>query len=374
MRTAFVGPEETRWQDLIACVPHDLFHLPGYVRACANHEGGEPLAFVAEEEGQMFFLPLVVRPVHVEGTPTEYFDATSPYGYPSPLLQPPLQTQDSSGFLERALEAMFEELRQRRIISLFVRDHPVLQTPLVKMASHGRVVEHGETVVIDLSLPEEELWRETRMTHRTGISKANRAGYRACIDESWQYFDEFLDIYAETMQRVGASEYYLFPPSYFLTLKEALGEHLHLCAVLCDDTVACAGLFSEVDGIVQFYLSGMRMQHTKRHPSKAMLHFMRGWAKSRGNRWFHLGGGLGARKDSLFEFKAGFSKGRAPFYTWRGIIDQSAYNRVVAQWETIAGVAADPEDLYFPIYRKSAAAHPTAPVVNVLPPATRPDS
>jgi len=87
------------------------------------------------------------------------------------------------------------------------------------------------------------------------------------------------------------------------------------------------------------------MQHTKRHPSKAMLHFMRGWAKSRGNRWFHLGGGLGARKDSLFEFKAGFSKGRAPFYTWRGIIDQSAYNRVVAQWETIAGVAAEPEDL-----------------------------
>ena len=56
-----------------------------------------------------------------------------------------------------------------------------------------------------------------------------------------------------------------------------------------------------------------------------MLHFVRGFMKARGNRVMHLGGGLGGAHDSLFDFKAGFSKDRQPFRTWRVVVDPVRY-------------------------------------------------
>ena len=47
--------------------------------------------------------------------------------------------------------------------------------------------------------------------------------------------------------------------------------------------------------------------------------------KARGNRVMHLGGGLGGAHDSLFDFKAGFSKDRQPFRTWRVVVDPVRY-------------------------------------------------
>jgi lipid II:glycine glycyltransferase (peptidoglycan interpeptide bridge formation enzyme) len=279
------------------------------------------------------------------------FDVTCPYGYPGPLLAP-APASAGEDFLRRAIAAFVDGLRQRRIVSAFVRLHPLLPLPPSPLAEAGCVVQHGETVFIDLTRSNEELWQETQRHVRRDIARARRAGYVARIDETWEHFDEFVDVYHENMRRLGAHDFYFFSRDHFRQLRAALGDRLHLCVVEIDGQIACAGIATEVRGIVQTHLSGTRTAFLRHSPTKLRIDFLRRWAKERGNRLLHLGGGLGSRTDGLFAFKAGFSKDRAAFSTWRLITDVPAYRALTAQWEANHGLPADDPTGFFPPYRK----------------------
>lgn len=115
--------------------------------------------------------------------------------------------------------------------------------------------------------------------------------------------------------------------------------------------VVAAGLVTEVCGIVQSFLAGSRNEFLRHSPAKVMENFVRYWAKARGSHWYHLGGGLGASSDSLFQFKLGFSPLTHPYrprsrlrgatLPKRVIADAEAYLRLVRQWESLAVVPAD---------------------------------
>lgn len=68
-----------------------------------------------------------------------------------------------------------------------------------------------------------------------------------------------------------------------------------------------------------------------------------------GNAIFHVGGGVGGAKDSLFSYKAGFSSGRHPFHTWRVVTHRAAYADLLAH----RGLTPESVDTsgYFPSYR-----------------------
>jgi hypothetical protein len=51
-----------------------------------------------------------------------------------------------------------------------------------------------------------------------------------------------------------------------------------------------------------------------------VLDAVRAWGHEIGARVFHLGGGVGAQADTVFQFKTRFSPRRHPFATWRWII------------------------------------------------------
>jgi Acetyltransferase (GNAT) domain len=353
MRVELLTPDNPRWPEILRSVPHDVYHLPGYVSASARHEGGEPYAFVAEEGGCRLLLPLVVRSIdpHIAGQRALLYDATSPYGYPGPLLACEAPSE-RCGFLDRAVDALRGDLQRRRIITCFVRLHPLFNVPLEPLLRIGPVVPHGHTVSIDLTLSDEAIWVQTRKSHRQELKRAAQAGHVARMDERWELFDTFIDLYYESMRRLGAVDYYYFSRDYFCQLKDNLGPHLHLCVVEIGAHIAAAGLFTEIGGIMQFHLAGIGKEFIKYSPVKTMLHFVRYWAKERGNRIFHLGGGLGAERDSLFQFKAGFSRRRHPFFTWRVVSDESAYVAVLAGWRECHKVEVDGPDGFFPGYRK----------------------
>ena len=126
-----------------------------------------------------------------------------------------------------------------------------------------------------------------------------------------------------------ASPYYYFPADYFRRLKEDLGDQLSLCIVRgAAGEILGGALLTECCGIVQYHLSGTLNSAIQLRPSKLMLDFARAWAKVRGNHAFHLGGGFGAKEDSVFEFKAGFSSCRHSFYTWQFIFSNDQYSRL----------------------------------------------
>src|SRR4029079_8843135 len=86
-----------------------------------------------------------------------------------------------------------------------------------------------------------------------------------------------------------------------------------------------------------------------RHADKLLYDEVRRWTKSRGNTIFHVGGGVGGAKDSLFSYKAGFSAGRHPFHTWRVVTDRASYESLLRH----KGVTPDPALIsgHFPPYR-----------------------
>ena len=197
------------------------------------------------------------------------YDATSPYGYPSPLLAGGESQEKRTAFLDRALKSLLAALRQRRVVSLYLRLHPLLPLPREPFCRQGTLVRHGETVFVDLTQSEQEWWRQTRRSTGT-ISIAPSA---------WDTLPKWTSTGAawtsslnSTPIRCGGSTRdpdYFFSREYFHRLRDVLGDKLHLGIVRIGDKLVCAGLFSEVCGIVQFHLAGRREETDVARPHEA---------------------------------------------------------------------------------------------------------
>src|SRR6185503_5168603 len=112
-------------------------------------------------------------------------------------------------------------------------------------------------------------------------------------------------------------------------------------------TIAAAGLFTELDGLVQAHLVGIGEEYRHLSPLKVLLDDARRWARERGAHALHLGGGRGGQDDSLLAFKSRFSDRRHVFHTGRWILDEQAYRELAA---ARPGAAAHSTD-FFPAYR-----------------------
>lgn len=333
-----IGPGDARWTEFLDTAPHDFYHLPGYATISAGYEGGTPAGVIVDGGSARMLLPLIVRPIRDSG-----LDATSPYGYPGPIL---LGAADT-GFLDAAFGAVGRALGEQGIVSLFVRFHPLLNDVLP--AGPG-LVRHGDTVVIDLRLDEQEQWRQTRRDHRSQIRQAIKSGDRAAFDDSVSAFEGFKVLYRETMTRLHAESFYFFDDQYLDSLRALLGDRMRVVTVQVEGELAAACLVTEVNRIVQYHLLGTSERHARRRPSKLIVHFVTGWARERGDRWFHLGGGRGGPNDTLLQFKEGFSHVHRSYHTYRMIIDADAYARLCDQAGQVPDLSLETE--FFPLYRK----------------------
>lgn len=350
MEISRLYPGDAGWDALLTATRHDIYHTPGYVAVEAVRMRGHPLALLARENGTQLFLPLVLVPFRSNSVSAPGLsDAFSPYGYPAPLLV----GEGNEAFLDTALVAVKSALAVERVAGLFVRMHPLLPTWPPALQRHGTYIEHGETVWIDLTLGNEEIWRQTRPQTRNAINRLAAQGITVEQDEHFEHYRRFMDVYYSTMEHNMASDLYYFGEEYFSGLRVALGERLSLW-VAKDPAglVIAAALFTEVDGIVQYHLACTDRNQPYREAMKPLLHHVRTWAKLRGNRALHLGGGVGSGQDALFLFKSGFSKQRARFASWRVVCNERLYAEAVSEWKQRTSRAAGGSDGYFPPYRE----------------------
>lgn len=333
---------------MLGLAPHDFYHFPEYSLLAATADE-TPLAFFAASSEHQVLVPFMRTPVPSllgEGTPA--YDAISPYGYPGPIWS----TGAPAEFMRESLELLSSTMQAAQIVAGFFRLHPLLNRP-EQFAGIGELVSHGPTVYIDLTVSEEELWKQTRRGHRREILTLQQQGYVVNIDEDWSNLDEFMLCYNQTMDRVNARAFYYFPKTYFLQLREMLGDRVNLCLVRFNGEIACAGIATEVDGLAQYHLSATAHAHLHAHPSKLMLNFLRSWLKQRGDRVFHIGGGLGSLEDKLHLFKSGFSPLASEFHTWRLVTDPARYDAMLDRWARQSGREPVDRHAFFPQYRAS---------------------
>jgi hypothetical protein len=355
MRVALFKPDQAEeWtQTVHRSAAFDFYHLCTYHGIAQARGEGRAILLVIEEGEHFIALPYLLRPLSevkgLEGVGGSWLDATSVYGYVGPIASS-ISLPDS--FLSRARGAMAGTMLDLGVVSCFSRLHPLIPQRHL-LAGLGELVPAGLTVSLDLSTPPETQWSQYRRDHRYGIGKARRTGLRAYHDEEWNFFDDFFRLYEETMQRVDASSYYFFERDYFLRLRDALGDKLNLFVAEFEGNICSASLLVQTGGIIQYHLSGSDPRYAKLAPSKVILDEARMWANSIGASRLHLGGGVGGREDSLFQFKAGFSPSRHTFHLWKWVLMPEVYAQMVAARQGWKGQSAEPDGGpdFFPSYR-----------------------
>ncbi len=354
METTIIDLSSPFWLETLQELNHDVYHLPEYVYLESKRTQSIPEAISIAEDDKLFFLPYLLRRCDDLGgdklATSEIFDVVSPYGYPGILLNP--AAASSKEFLELALSQLISAFRDKQVCSAFFRLHPILNQGLNEMYSADICQITGETVAVDLNLSEEEIWSQTRSDHRKDINRLKRSGLVAKMVPFEPYINEFIGMYQETMRKAGAAQLYYFDYDFFSSLL-TLGDHLHLGIIESEGQMACGCLITECDGIVQTYLGGTKQQFLKQSPDKLLFDYVRLWAKERGNKVFHLGGGVGSSKDGVYNFKAGFSKQRYNFMTMRLITDEEKYRHLVElRAKALNSQAAELlQSKFFPAYR-----------------------
>ena len=235
-------------------------------------------------------------------------------------------------------------------MSVFTRFHPLLENHRLVAGSVpdgvlGGVRPGGQTISIDCRAPDDEVRGAWPGNLRREIDAGRRAGLTTTEDHDWSALETFQRLYTETMVRSAASAYYFFSIDDLRRLRDELDGAVHLLVTRLGDAVTAAGLFTELDGIVQTHLVATSADHLKHSPYKVLIDDARTWARERGDLTLHLGGGRGGAEDSLFWFKARFSARRHAFSTGRWVLDPDVYAR-------LSGGPIEPDLAgFFPAYR-----------------------
>ena len=354
MDVAHLGINDPEWREALGRLRHDFYHLPEYVRLDSEWNRAQPMAFLARSGDEELFIPYLLR--HCESLFPEsiaggsVYDVVSPYGYPGLLLSD--AARQSPKFAREAMDRLSETLRGMGVCSAFFRMHPLLSRGLSELFPEGFFTAAGETVAMDLTLDEGELWKGFREGHQWTIKKCKKLGFVPRMVSLRDYIEPVMDIYRETMDRVQAKDSYYFGRNYFTRLAEMPGQ-VHCCVVESEGQPAAACVFFECGGIVQAHLGGTRSDFLNKSPFHLLLYSAAGWAKSRGNRYLHIGGGVGASNDRLLQFKRGFSPLRFPFSTLRLITDEGKYRELTARRAQAADVSVEDVSCgeFFPAYR-----------------------
>lgn len=325
-----IDPMTKRWDDIVCrSASFDVYHTSSYHRAAVEGNNASARLFVYAHKGSFVALPLVlVRNESDRATPgAEVFDATSVYGYAGPICShrdlSPLFLEDFCGSLERCLLGL-------NIASASSRLHPFLPgRDLIR--SLGKVEAKGQTVYMDLRTPDDIQRSQYRENHRRDLVKLAKLGYATALDLEFRYLDDFIRLYHQHMDRIGADSRYFFGDRYFYKLREELGSKLCLFVCRHRGQVAGGGLFFVCNEYAQYHLGAVARAHVECSPLKQVIDAARREFSARKCAVLHLGGGLGANDDLLFHFKAGFSKHRQPFHTWQWRAQEaSAYRQQTA--------------------------------------------
>jgi hypothetical protein len=354
MNIQVIDSQDPLWLQTLDRLRYDVYHLPEYARLEAKRTSSDSEAFIVIDGDKIFFLPFLVRSCNdiLGSIAQNYSDAISPYGYPGVLLSE--AAVNSSGFTDFALKELNYYFKTKGICSAFVQLHPILSTKFNPIFLRQTVNKIGETVSVDLKLSESQIWANTRKGHQSTINKCKRLGFTARMVDLVEYIENFKAIYEETMNRVAAKKSYYFSREYFLDLQKLDG-NIHLCLVELESEIASACILFECGGIVQAHLGGTKNKFLQQSPLNYLLDYVRYWAKKRGNELMHIGSGVGGTKDSLYHFKAGFSKQRHDWLALRLIPDREKYDYLTHLRAESLNTKVEKlfESSFFPAYRSN---------------------
>lgn len=328
------------WTSILSSIDsYDFYHTFDYHKLCEK-SGDRSVLLVFTEKSVLIAFPLIIRPI----PGTDMYDATSVYGYPGPVSTGIPMNYNNSRF-RRALSEYFGE---NSIVSVFSRLNPYIKEQQTVLNRIGDINIAGQVVGIDLQTSPAQQRERFSRSLKVHLNRARREISVRTASSSYD-ISQFCHIYQDSMDRLGASQGYLFPQDYFhgLLASPQIGAILLLAECKSSGETMAGSIFTRSDQLVQYHLGGTLSRFMDRMPSKLLIDEMRIRCSDGQYTYFNLGGGVGGNNDSLFYFKRRFSPNVRSFSLWRHIVNRKKYAELVGH----SGSQLNLENAPFPEYR-----------------------
>ena len=317
---------------------YDFYHSWHYHSLAAN---GNPILFVYAEAGNFIALPLLERAI----PDTIYYDLHCVYGYTGPISNLKFADLDD-GLMDNFLKAFFLFLDKGNYISVFSKLHPFFSQNELLQRTEG-LFENGKTIAINLQQNIEEQRKQYRQTTRDSIKKCRKFGYVAVESKLQPDIAAFAKLYQSNMTRISAADFYLFDEAYFTNLIHSTEFDCKLILIYANQDIVCGSIIMCTNGIIQGHLIATNAIYLKNSPAKFLVDEVSELGRKWNMKYYHLGGGLAFKEDSLFEWKLGFSNMVLDYYSWRYVANKTVYNQLVENSGNHLQSNAD----FFPLYR-----------------------
>ncbi|MCF0146343.1 MAG: GNAT family N-acetyltransferase [Eubacterium sp.] len=350
--------ETAEWDRIVKSFSeYDFYYLNGYAKSVEVQEHEEVVLFYYESEHLRGINVVQIRkindiPFFRDRLEDRYYDLTTPYGYGGWLLE---EKGDISvvGELDREYS---EWCRDHHIVSEFVRVHPVIANERY-LKDFYRVLPCGSVIAIDTKEPD-RIWTNMESKTRKSIRKARRNEFcvrRSTEDEAYEALSR---LYYRTMDRVQADGSYYFSEDYFRTMKKELKSSTQIFLVETKEKeIAAAAMMMGENGLFTGHLAGTEEDYLSLGVVSLLYYEAAVWAGENGYDVFHLGGGVGFKRDSLFAFKASFTKnGEREHFFANKIFDREIYDKLLWMRTEKGTVRQNAGSGYFPEYRAESGA------------------
>jgi len=313
------------WNSYLNRIPSekkDIYYTEEYTRLYES-DADRSLCVVGEGDGNIILMPFL------RGKVRDYYDFETAYGYGGPI-----SNSDSDLWIVKALHEMHNFFKDAGYICGFIRFHPLLQNALPCKECFN-VIYDRKTIAVDMRYTQDEIWtNQISSKNRNMIRKAEKNGLSYKAEYDFKSLHHFIDLYNETMQRIGADEFYFFSEQYHHNFADRLKGNAFLGTVLLDSEVVGAALLMRSGEYGHYHLAGSNRKKGSLGINNYLLWKTIEEMKGTTVKQFHLGGGTGPSKDdSLFKFKSAFSNQERDFYIGKWIFDEVVYQDVCNEWE-----------------------------------------
>lgn len=349
MLKVFSMAQRVAWDSLVKSFQrYDIYYLSGYVKAFELHGDGEPFLLYYDSASLRGINVVMKRDIakdkHFTGKIGEglFFDIMTPYGYGGWYFEGNQTGPDAEDFKDEYLAWCVEN----RVVSEFVRFHPVLENASGINKEVYNLTFLGNTVAIQLD-SEEKIWERFSSKNRGHIRVAIKEGVTVRTESSKEALDVFQKIYETTMNHDDASSYYYFDEPFFDSIRNDLASNYTLFTAYLGDTAIASSIMLYAGKYMNYHLSGQLFEYRRYAGTNLILYEAAKWGYNHGYDWLHLGGGLGAQEGSLYDFKKSFYKKGDDklFHIGRRVLDSKRYEELVNMRVNL------PESSFFPQYR-----------------------
>ena len=305
----------------------DVFYQKDYINLYIN-EGDEIFEFRYDEGRNVFYnasIKRAIKNINVVKIEDGYFDLEGAYGYGGFYASSYEPT-----FLAKALDKYKQKCIDENIIAEFIRFNPFNNFAKNNTDIFDMCIMDRQTIFLDLNKNYDEIRSGFSQNLHRNLKKISGLTFKK-LDKTLSTAQKFLELYAQTMTKNQAGEFYFFNLEYFLKIFK-LGA-CEIYGVEYENELINMVIILNQNHIIYYHLGATNTNFYHLNSNAFMFDcIIKLFLKQ--DKILYLGGGTNGDSDnSLFMFKRKFSKSTLPFYIAGKIYNEKIYKKYCQIWQ-----------------------------------------